>query len=891
MRARWFRLVGLCALATLIALPAAGQTTEYFNVTAFQTAAGTPVVFGFDDLPNQDGPSTLTAYESAGLTVRNRDGVGINVVRNLILPYGLNFVTPGIMNSAPNAISSGFKTATAVPSLSDNFDFDFSVTTKAAGLWIGSLGGGGCELTATIVEFRDGAGNVLASESINRDHAGVVPTTLIPASTFWWDNRIFYGVVSTTPIARIRVINGPDGCDVVSFDDVQFVPPPAVHSITIDPGSYAGSYSVLQNLFSGSGTANLSLTAGTYFIDNSSGGRFSFDVTTSGSIANISNPDAAYATDNVLHFNTAEILVDPVQYRGQYLLLGHCCTAGLQTYNLIKNLPVYFDNFSGGRFSFLVDAAGNVTDIDNAAAAFAAGNRLVLNNVTITVEPQAYVGLYQLLGNCCFSGQRGFVVVPNLQVYFDNFAGDRFSFFVSDVGVLSAVSNPTAASAIGSILVLNNSCVQVDPGGYTGPYFVQGQSAATGPATFTLITGMSTYIVGSSTTFLATPGGPVPNAVEVNLNHELHSFSLSGGTCDSDPPSSAVSSTVDLNNWHTVSVSVLLSAQDTGSGVKGIYVEESGATVVPSHLVNGASTTVTVSNEGLTNVSFFAVDNAGNEEALKVVTVKIDRSAPTVDCGLAPAGWSADNVSISCSVQDLYSGIQGANTFNLLTSVAAGTETASAQTDSRTVCDLAGNCAEVGPIGSIRVDRKGPDISISNPAGHYVVNQSVLAVYSCSDGGSGLNSCAGPVASGQAVGTATLGSMQFIVTGSDAVGNSAQAVANYTVGFQTRTLHDELRPVKSGATIPLKVQIVDASGVNLSTAAIQVTAIELYLVAGDTGAPLQDAGNSNPDNNFRYSDGQYIYNLKTTGLSTGRWRVAYQVTGDPATHYTFFQVR
>jgi hypothetical protein len=714
----------------------------------------------------------------------------------------------------------------------------------------------------------------------------------VPAATYPWDNRVFYGIVSTAPIARIRVINGGDGCDVISFDDVQFVPPPTEHSITIDPGAYVGTYSVLQNLFSGSGTANLSLAAGTYFVDNSSGGRFSFDVTSAGSITNISNPDAAYAVDNILHFNTVEVYVDPQQYRGQYLLLGHCCSAGPATFTLIANLRVYFDNFSGGRFSFLVESGGTISGIDNTAAASGVGNTLVLNNVNISVEPQAYVGTYQLLGLCCASGDRTFVVIPNLQVYFDNFAGDRFSFFVSDLAIISSIGNPAAATAVGSTLILNNSCIRIDPGAYTGSYFVQGHTAASGPASFVLITGMSTYVVGSTTPFMVTASGPAPNAVDVNLSHQLYSFSLSGGTCDNDPPSTSVSSASNLNTWHTSAVSVLLSAQDTGgSGVKGIYVEESGATTVPSHLENGGSASVTVTNEGLTNIGFFAVDNAGNEEAIQMVTVKIDRSNPGIECAAAPSGWSASDISLSCSANDPHSGIQGPSAFSLVTNVAAGTETSEAETDSRSVCDVAGNCANAGPISGIRIDRKGPSIAITSPAGNYTINQVVTAAFSCSDGGSGLNQCNGSVPNGQPLNTSSAGPGQFTVNASDAVGNTSQASVSYSVGFATRTLHDEMRPVKSGATIPLKVQIIDASGVNLSTAAIQVTGVDLYLVAGDTTAPLQDSGNSNPDNNFRYSDGQYIYNLKTTGLATGRWRIGYLVAGDSTMHYTFFQVR
>jgi hypothetical protein len=59
---------------------------------------------------------------------------------------------------------------------------------------------------------------------------------------------------------------------------------------------------------------------------------------------------------------------------------------------------------------------------------------------------------------------------------------------------------------------------------------------------------------------------------------------------------------------------------------------------------------------------------------------------------------------------------------------------------------------------------------------------------------------------------------------------------------------------------------------------------------------LQDAGNANPDNDFRFDPtlggtGGYIFNLKTTGLSTGTYNVSFTVSGDPVAHAVQFQVK
>ena len=55
--------------------------------------------------------------------------------------------------------------------------------------------------------------------------------------------------------------------------------------------------------------------------------------------------------------------------------------------------------------------------------------------------------------------------------------------------------------------------------------------------------------------------------------------------------------------------------------------------------------------------------------------------------------------------------------------------------------------------------------------------------------------------------------------------------------------------------------------------------------------PLEDAGNANPDNEFRFVSDSYIFNLKTTGLATGTYALTFMATGDPIPHKVQFQVR
>ncbi len=82
-------------------------------------------------------------------------------------------------------------------------------------------------------------------------------------------------------------------------------------------------------------------------------------------------------------------------------------------------------------------------------------------------------------------------------------------------------------------------------------------------------------------------------------------------------------------------------------------------------------------------------------------------------------------------------------------------------------------------------DAVPPAITISTPADGaiYALNAAVVADYECVDnpGGSGIATCAGPVADGAAVDTATAGAFAFTVAATDVAGNAASATNSYTV--------------------------------------------------------------------------------------------------------------
>ena len=121
------------------------------------------------------------------------------------------------------------------------------------------------------------------------------------------------------------------------------------------------------------------------------------------------------------------------------------------------------------------------------------------------------------------------------------------------------------------------------------------------------------------------------------------------------------------------------------------------------------------------------------------------------------------------------------------------------------------------------------------------------------------------------------------------------AVARLNVHYAVKSLYDSTRAVRSGATFPLKLQLLGPAGTNLSSADIQVNAVNIKRVADASSWAIVDPGKANPDNNFRFDSalegGGYIFNLSTAGMGSGTYILNFTATGDETPHTLTFQVR
>lgn len=152
----------------------------------------------------------------------------------------------------------------------------------------------------------------------------------------------------------------------------------------------------------------------------------------------------------------------------------------------------------------------------------------------------------------------------------------------------------------------------------------------------------------------------------VSSKVQLAGFSISNSVPDTTPPNTTagVSPTPNAAGWNKTNASIMISSDDVGpSGVSQIHVSSSGAQVTADQVISGNSASFQIVKEGTTVVSYYAVDDAGNVETPKTITVRIDKTAPILaglpksPCLLSPPNHRLVKVA-TVTATDGLSGIQ-----------------------------------------------------------------------------------------------------------------------------------------------------------------------------------------------------------------------------------------
>jgi hypothetical protein len=186
--------------------------------------------------------------------------------------------------------------------------------------------------------------------------------------------------------------------------------------------------------------------------------------------------------------------------------------------------------------------------------------------------------------------------------------------------------------------------------------------------------------------------------------------------------------------WHNTDVTVTLGGGEvpTGTGVQYLEYQLSGATTAPVTRVAGDFAKFTVSNEGITTVTYWAADNANNVSVPRSLTVRIDKTAPSVVTVATPPpngdGWNNTDVTVLFSATDSGSGLATATPQSVIL-----TEEGAGQVAPATFMDRAGNSttatytANIDKTDPVLTGMPGDDCTLWPPNGKLVQVASVEA--------------------------------------------------------------------------------------------------------------------------------------------------------------------
>ena len=219
--------------------------------------------------------------------------------------------------------------------------------------------------------------------------------------------------------------------------------------------------------------------------------------------------------------------------------------------------------------------------------------------------------------------------------------------------------------------------------------------------------------------------------------------------------------------WVNAPVSIGLSASDNLSDVDSTYYAVDGAATATK------GNTVTIGTEGVHTVSYYSVDNAGNTEAAKTFTVRVDLSSPSITPSQSPDqnahGWNNTDVAVSfsCVDQTALSGLKDC------TAPKNVTTEGKAQQVTGTATDNAGN--SITGTATVNIDKTAPSITgapdrAANAAGWY--KDDVTVSFDGKDALSGIDTVTGPQHLGE-------GANQLVGgTATDNAGNSASTTVS-----------------------------------------------------------------------------------------------------------------
>ncbi|MEW2431512.1 ThuA domain-containing protein [Micromonospora sp. NPDC047644] len=295
-------------------------------------------------------------------------------------------------------------------------------------------------------------------------------------------------------------------------------------------------------------------------------------------------------------------------------------------------------------------------------------------------------------------------------------------------------------------------------------------------------------------------------------------FRLSTKVADETAPvtTAAVSGT-PTDGWHTGPVTITLTGADEagGSGLASTEYQLDGSTTWTAY-----TAPVAVTGDGEHELRFRSTDKAGNVEATKTVSVKIDATAPVTSATFAPAndaGWHNGTTPVVLAATDAGSGVKTVE-WSLDGGAWAAYSTPIEVTGDGEhellfrSADKAGN-VETLKSAVLRIDGTKPTLLVSGLADGqlYGDSQDVRVSWQAVDPSSGIASVVGQL-DGQAYTSGTLQAMydlslglhELTVTATDKAGNKTTSTVRFFVTTSFRDMQSLLDRFKATGRLSTK---------------------------------------------------------------------------------------
>lgn len=280
--------------------------------------------------------------------------------------------------------------------------------------------------------------------------------------------------------------------------------------------------------------------------------------------------------------------------------------------------------------------------------------------------------------------------------------------------------------------------------------------------------------------------------------------------------------------WFKEPVTVNLHTEDTQSGANKTFYAING-----SEYEEGIS--FNVDEEGINNISFYSVDQAGNVEEVKMVEVKIDRTAPITTTDASTA-WSKEEVTVKLSAADTLSGVvqtlYAVNGSDYTEGTAVKVNEEGIHRITFYSVDIAGNIEITNTI-EVKIDKTAPAIAMDMQA-EYKLGTVLPLVYTATDELSGIvfeqmviigpDSAAGTIAAnGSSMTLNKPGDYNVTVTVTDAAGLITTIQKQITVYIEAtmEVLPHVIKGNKGVFTVQVNLpDWLNGSGIVLDTATV-----------------------------------------------------------------------